>query len=151
MLIRESIQLKGKWYWGNFPIKHRKVIQYNPSGMAGNVLLNLCNSVHLHSPCFTNHVYFTPHDRPPLLNGHHLGRPLYRGSIVLGVEKLWRLWLKSTVNKSWKSSINETRTVTEFRDMLYFAKLQNMLTRCQKQVSSTCISNHIAKNIVICN
>ena len=51
-------------------------IQWNPSGKARNVSLKLQNLVHFHEPFFTNHVYFTPHDRPPLLKGHHVGWPL---------------------------------------------------------------------------
>ena len=47
-------------------------IQWNSSGKARNVSLKLQNLVHFHAPFFTNHVYFTPHDRPPLLKGHHL-------------------------------------------------------------------------------
>ena len=53
-----------------------KGIQWNPSGKARNVSLKLQNLVHFHAPFFTNHVYFTPHDRPPVLKGHHLGWPL---------------------------------------------------------------------------
>ena len=41
-----------------------------------NVSLKLQNLDHFHAPLFTNHVYFTPHDRPPLFRGHHLGWPL---------------------------------------------------------------------------
>ena len=53
---------------------------WNPSGKAREVSIKLQNLVHFHAPFFTNHVYLTPHDRPPLLKGHHLGWPLYRGS-----------------------------------------------------------------------
>ena len=56
-------------------------IQWNPSGKARKVSLKLQNSVHLQF--LTNHVYFTPHDRQPLLKGHHLGWPLWRGSTVI--------------------------------------------------------------------
>ena len=42
-------------------------IQWNPSRKARVVSLKLQNLVHFHAPFFTNHVYFTPHDRPPLL------------------------------------------------------------------------------------
>ena len=57
-------------------------IQWNPSAKARNVLLKLQNLANFHAPFFTNHVYFTPHDRPPLLKGHHFGWPLFRGSTV---------------------------------------------------------------------
>ena len=40
-----------------------------------NVTLRLQNLVHFRAPFFTNHVYFTPLDRPPLLKGH-IGWPL---------------------------------------------------------------------------
>ena len=58
-------------------------IQWNPSGKARKVSLKLQNSVHFQAQFFTNHVYFTPHDRQPLLKGHHLGWPLWRGSTVI--------------------------------------------------------------------
>ena len=51
-------------------------IQWNPSGKTMKVSLKLQNLVYFHAPFFTNHVYFTPHGRPPLLRGHHLGWPL---------------------------------------------------------------------------
>ena len=51
------------------------VLQWNPSGKARNVSLKLRNLVHFHAQFFINHVYFTPHDRPPLLKGH-FGLPL---------------------------------------------------------------------------
>ena len=54
----------------------RMKLQWNPSGKARNVSLKLQNLVHFHAPFFTNHVYFTPHDRPPLLKGHHFRWPL---------------------------------------------------------------------------
>ena len=54
-----------------------------PFGKFRNVSLKLQNLVHFHGPFFANHAYFTPHDRPPLLKGHHLGWPLQRGSPVL--------------------------------------------------------------------
>ena len=57
-------------------------IQWNPSGKARNVSLKLQNLVHFRAPFLTNHVYFTPHDRPPLLKGQHHGWPLSRGSTV---------------------------------------------------------------------
>ena len=37
---------------------------WNPSGKTGEVSLKLQNLVHFHAPFFTNHVYFTPRDRP---------------------------------------------------------------------------------------
>ena len=40
------------------------------------ISLKLQNLVHFHAPFFINHVYFTLHDRPPLLKGHHIGWPL---------------------------------------------------------------------------
>ena len=58
-------------------------IQRNTSGKARKVSLKLQNSVHFHAPYFTNHVYFTPHDRPPLLKGHHLGWPLLISNCML--------------------------------------------------------------------
>ena len=76
------------WSYGNMiqttliNDKMGPLIQWNPSGKAGNVSLKLQNLVHFHAPFFTNHAYFTPHDRPPLLKGHHLGWPLQRGSTV---------------------------------------------------------------------
>ena len=57
-------------------------MRWNPSGKARNVSLKLQNLVHFCAPLSTNHVYFTPHDRPPLLKGHELGWPLLRGSTV---------------------------------------------------------------------
>ena len=59
-------------------------IQLNPSGKAWNISLNLWNVVQLHAPSFTNHVYFTPRDRPPLLKGHYLGWSSLKGSTVYG-------------------------------------------------------------------
>ena len=53
-------------------------VQWNPSEKARNVPLKLWNLVHFHAPFFTNHVYFTSHDRSPLLKGHYFGG-LYRG------------------------------------------------------------------------
>ena len=47
-----------------------------------NVSLKLRNLIHIQAPFFTNHVYFTPHDRPPLLKGHHFRWPLWRGFTV---------------------------------------------------------------------
>ena len=47
------------------------VIQWKSSGEAREVSLKLQNLVHFHAPFFTNHVYFAPHDRPPLLKGRH--------------------------------------------------------------------------------
>ena len=44
-------------------------IQWNPSGKPRNVSIKLQNLVHFHAPFFTNHVYFTSHDKPPLLKG----------------------------------------------------------------------------------
>ena len=64
------------------PQKMYVLLQCNPSGKARNVSLKLQNLVHFHAPLFTNHAYFTPHDRPPLLKGHHLGWPLQKGSTV---------------------------------------------------------------------
>ena len=58
------------------PLLQASQIQRNPSGKARNVSIKLQNLVHFHASFFTNHVYFTPHDRPPLLKGHHLGWPL---------------------------------------------------------------------------
>ena len=52
------------------PVIH---IQWNLSGKDRKVSLKLQNLVHFHAPFFTNHIYFTPRDRPPLLKGHHLG------------------------------------------------------------------------------
>ena len=63
-----------------------QIFQY--SGKARNVTLKFQNLVHFCAPFFTNHVYFTPHDRPPLLKGHHLGWPLKRGSTVLSKHTL---------------------------------------------------------------
>ena len=40
------------------------------------------NLVNFHAPFFTNHVYFTPHDRPPLLKGHQSGVAFIGGSTV---------------------------------------------------------------------
>ena len=51
-------------------------VQWNPSGKARNVSLKLQKLVVFHVPFFRNHVCFTPHDRPPLLKGHHLKWPL---------------------------------------------------------------------------
>ena len=51
-------------------------VQWNPSWKARKVSLKLQNLVHFHAPFFTNHVYFTPHGRPLLLEGHNLGWPL---------------------------------------------------------------------------
>ena len=56
--------------------KLRVGLQWNPSRKARNVSGKLGNLVHFQSPFFTYHVYFTPHDRPPLLKDHHLGWPL---------------------------------------------------------------------------
>ena len=56
--------------WYNY--SQNKLIQWSSSGKARNVSLMLQNLVHFHAPFFTNHVYFPPHDRPPLLKGHHL-------------------------------------------------------------------------------
>ena len=42
----------------------------------------MSNLAHFYVPFFTNHVYFTPHDRPLLLKGHHIGWPFKRGSAV---------------------------------------------------------------------
>ena len=47
-----------------------------PPGKARKVSLKLNNLVHFHAPFLTNHVYFTPHERPPPLKGHNLGWPL---------------------------------------------------------------------------
>ena len=47
-----------------------------PPGKARKVSLKLKNLIHFHAPFFANHVYFTPHDRPPPLKGHHLVWPL---------------------------------------------------------------------------
>ena len=52
------------------------ILQWNPSGKARKVSLKLQNLVNFNAPFFTNHVYFTPRDRPPLLKGHHFGWPL---------------------------------------------------------------------------
>ena len=49
---------------------------------ARNASLKLLNFVNFHAPFSRNHVHFTHHDRPPLLKGHHLAWPLWRGSIV---------------------------------------------------------------------
>ena len=57
-------------------------LQWHPSGKARNASLKLQNLVHFHAPVFTNHVYFTPHDKPPPLKGHHLRWPNKRGSTV---------------------------------------------------------------------
>ena len=67
---------------GTKPLPEPMVVQWNPSGEARNVSLKLQNLVHFHAPFFTNHIYFTPHDRPPLLKGPILsglywGVPLY--------------------------------------------------------------------------
>ena len=42
-------------------------IQWNPSEKARKVSLKLQNWVHFQAQLFTNHVYFTPHDRQPLV------------------------------------------------------------------------------------
>ena len=63
-------------------------VQWNPSGKARNVSLKLQNLVHFHAPFFTNHVYFTPHDRPPLLKGHPLGWPK-RVAFIEGFHCIW--------------------------------------------------------------
>ena len=73
-VIFSIIQPSMKSYWNIYCTPY--YIQWNPSGKARNVSLKLQNLVHFHAPFFTNHVYFTPHDRPPLLKGHHLGWPL---------------------------------------------------------------------------
>ena len=82
-----------------------KDLQWNPSGKARNVTLKFQNSVHFHAPFFTNHVYFTPRDRPPLLKGHHHGWPLQRGSTVFfsGFKSAARSprWLNIT---AWQAS-----------------------------------------------
>ena len=52
------------------------IIQWNPAGRARDVSLKLRNVAHFRAPFFTNHVFITPHDRPPLLKGHLLGWPL---------------------------------------------------------------------------
>ena len=44
----------------------KKKIQWNPSGRARKFLLKSQNLVHFHASFFTNRVYFTPHNRPPL-------------------------------------------------------------------------------------
>ena len=51
---------------------------------------------HFHAPFFTNHVYFVPCHRSPLLKGHHHGWPLYRGSnisesIIKIIFMTWRM------------------------------------------------------------
>ena len=72
--------------------------------------LSLQNLVHFHAPFFTNDVYFTPHDRPPLLEGHHLGWPFhfiwrkvryfaissgsYQWSVITRIRYTWRLPLR---------------------------------------------------------
>ena len=58
-------------------------IQRNTSGNARRVSLKLQNSVHFHAPFLTNHVNFTPQDRPPLLKSHHLGWPLLSSNCML--------------------------------------------------------------------
>ena len=39
--------------------------------------ITMLNLVNFRIPFFTNHVYFVPDVRPPLLKGHHLGRHIY--------------------------------------------------------------------------
>ena len=68
-------------------VNNNFIIQWNPSGEARNVSLKLQNLVHFHAPFFTNHIYFTPHDRPPLLKGPHLEWPLLRGSTVIPMDR----------------------------------------------------------------
>ena len=51
-------------------------LQWNPSEKTRKVSPYLQNLFHFYAPFFTKHIYFTPHDRPPLLKGHHLGWPL---------------------------------------------------------------------------
>ena len=59
-------------------------VQWNPSGKVRNVSQKLQIWVHFHAPFFANHVYFTPHDRPPLntlrrrWNGHHLPGDIFK-------------------------------------------------------------------------
>ena len=77
-----SIRKSDDFYFG---------IQWNPYGKARNVSLKLQNLIHIYAPFFTNHVYFTPHDRPPLLKGHHHGWPLQRGSTVSECRYRWYL------------------------------------------------------------
>ena len=67
----------GTWYkYNGDGLISAKDIQWNPSGKARDVSLKLQSVVHFHAPFFTNHLYFNPHDRLPLLKGHHLMWPL---------------------------------------------------------------------------
>ena len=50
-----------------------KSVQWKPSEKARDVSLKLQTLVHFHPPLFTNYVYFTHYDRPPLLKSHYLG------------------------------------------------------------------------------
>ena len=80
--------------------------------------LKLQNLVHFHSPFFTNHVYFTPHDRPPLLKRHHFGLcrrvPLYMSisgpKFLLHAETVDRVATcqrqKSTATQATKTTAN---------------------------------------------
>ena len=62
--------------FARFLVIMKMLLQWNPSGKARKVSLKLQNLVNFNAPFFTNHVYFTPRDRPPLLKGHHFGWPL---------------------------------------------------------------------------
>ena len=75
-IISYCCRVMSYWYIISLLSCHGILIQWNPAGKARNVSLKLQNLAHFCAPSFTNHVYFTPHDRPPLLKGHQFGWPL---------------------------------------------------------------------------
>ena len=82
--------------------------------------INLRNSVHFHAPFFTNHVYFTPHHRPPLLKGHRHGWSLYRGSnISVSVIKIrfmtWRMNCRLNSRNSIINTYGYSITICNFQ------------------------------------
>ena len=46
-------------------------IELQDSGKALNISMKLQNLIHFRALFFANHVYFTLHDRPPVLKAHN--------------------------------------------------------------------------------
>ena len=84
--------------------------QWNPSGKARNVWLKLRNLVHFRAPFFMNHLYFTPHDRPPLLKGH----PPSWVAFIEGFHCIWRLlsaYITILINRLIRTNLYQNKGI----------------------------------------
>ena len=74
LTVIHSLDTSEHWQKWKAIVKQYFASTVEPPGKARKVSLKLQNWVQ--APFFTNHIYFTPNERPPLLKGHNLGWPL---------------------------------------------------------------------------